>query len=209
MRGIIKYERDGAARFISHLDMQRAFARALRRAKLPLKFSEGFNPHVMMSFAFPLSVGIATRGDYLEVRFTEELTGDVIKGRLNAVLPLDLRVASAGKMEDNSPKLMSISHAAEYEIIFDRDMEDAAGDFMKTESFVVQDRKGRQIDIRPRVYGLKAKGSALWACLANSSSVALNPAVFAGVFGKYEKITRLECFCKLGGDVIAMEALKV
>jgi radical SAM-linked protein len=209
MRGIIKYERDGAARFISHLDMQRAFARALRRAKLPLKFSEGFNPHVMMSFAFPLSVGIATRGDYLEVRFTEELNGDVIADRLNAVLPLDIRVASAGKMEDNAPKLMSISHAAKYEIIFDRDMEDAAGDFMKTESFVVQDRKGRQIDIRPRVYGLKAKGGVLWARLANSSSVALNPAVFAGAFGEYEKITRLECFCKLGDDVIAMEALEV
>ncbi len=209
MRGIIKYERDGAARFISHLDMQRAFSRALRRSELPVKFSEGFNPHIVMSFAFPLSVGIGTVGDYLEVRFVEELSDDAIADRLNAVLPLDIRIVSAGKMEDTAPKLMSISHSAAYEIVFDRDIKDAADKFMETESFVVRDRKGRQIDIRPRVYGLKAEGCVLEARLANSSSVSLNPAVFAGVFGEDAKITRLECFCISGGEVIPMDALKV
>lgn len=207
MRAVVKYARRGAARYVSHLDMQRAFGRALRRANLPVKFSEGFNPHIMMSFASPLSVGIGTEGDYLEVRFSEDCAGEEIKSRLNAVLPGDIRIVSAGRMEEGAPKLMAQNHAAGYELVFDRDMEEAARAFLKTESFLARDRKGREIDIRPLVLSLEAKGNMLTALLANSSRAALNPAVLAGALSGGASITRTECFYMQEGKVLPMDSL--
>ena len=67
--------------------MQRAFARALRRSGLPVAYSEGYNPHIVMSFASPLSVGFATEGDYLEVKMAEDVEPGYIKDRLAAVMP--------------------------------------------------------------------------------------------------------------------------
>lgn len=208
MRAVIKYARRGAARFVSHLDMQRAFGRALRRADLPVKFSEGFNPHIVMSFASPLSVGIGTEGDYLEVRFEQECAGEEIKNRLNAVLPEDIRIVSAGRLAEGAPKLMSVNHSAEYELVFDQDMEDAARRFMEAGSFVTRDRKGREVDIRPLVLALEAKGNVLTARLANSSRAALNPATLAGALGCGAAVTRKECFCILNGEAAPMDAIE-
>lgn len=207
MRAIIKYARDGAARFISHLDMQRAFARALRRAELPVKYSEGFNPHILTSFASPLSVGIATLGDYLEVRMEEDCAGEVIKNRLNEVLPADIRIVAAGSLEETCPKLMAISHSALYELQFSQKPDDADA-FMACESVVRQDKKGRVTDIRPMVYGLAAEGNTVTARLANSSAGTLNPAVLAAALSPGEaKITRIECFCRTGGSVLPFYSL--
>lgn len=207
MRSIIKYARSGAARFISHLDMQRAFARAFRRAKLPVKYSEGFNPHILTSFASPLSVGVGTLGDYLEVRMEEECSGETIKNRLNEILPADIQIVSAGALEENCPKLMAISHSALYELVFSQKPEETDA-FMASTSIVLQDKKGRTLDIRPLVYGLSAKGNTVTARLANSSAGALNPGVLAAALspGKV-KITRIECFCMVKGEVIPFHKL--
>ena len=198
MRAIIKYSRIGAARFISHLDMQRAFARALRRTELPVKYSEGFNPHILTSFASPLSVGIATMGDYLEVRMEQAVAGEVIKERLNAILPADLTIIYAGELPENGPKLMAISHSARYEMIFPHDIE-KTDSFMEAKTFMAVDRKGRNLDIRPLVYELTAEGNMAAARIANSSAATLNPIVLAAALAPGQaRITRLECYCMDG-----------
>jgi radical SAM-linked protein len=207
MRAIIKYARSGAASFISHLDMQRAFARALRRAELPVQYSEGFNPHILTSFAAPLSVGIATEGDYLEVRMAENCTGEEIRDALNAVMPQDLRIVSAGELDENCPKLMAIGHSARYELAFEKEPE-ALGVFMENGPCVVLDRKSREVDLRALVIDLNARGRTVLAQVANSSAAALNPIVLAHFLsGGDARITRLECFCLAGGQVIPYEKL--
>jgi radical SAM-linked protein len=188
--------------------MQRAFGRALRRAKLPVKFSEGFNPHIVMSFASPLSVGIGTEGDYLEVRFEKDCAGEEIINRMNAVLPKDIRILSAGRLEEGAPKLMAQNHSAEYELVFEGDMEAAAQKFLKAESFLTHDRKGKEIDIRPLVLDLAAKKNVLKARLENSSRAALNPAVLAGALGGGAAITRTECFYLKDGRALPMDSLE-
>lgn len=207
MRAVIKYARSGAASFISHLDMQRAFARALRRAELPVQYSEGFNPHILTSFASPLSVGIATQGDYLEVRLTEDVPGDGIRDALNAVLPQELRIVFAGALREDCPKLMAISHSALYELTFEKEPQ-ALGILAGSGPCIVQDRKSREIDLKAMVLNLQAEGSIVRAQLANSSAAALNPIVLARSLGGGEaRITRLECFCQVGGQVIPYEKL--
>ena len=187
--------------------MQRAFARALRRAELPVKYSEGFNPHILTSFASPLSVGIATMGDYLEVRMETECAGEYIIDALNRVLPDDLRIVYAGELDEACPKLMSISHSALYELALES--KPAALDaFMQSGSFVVQDRKNRTVDLRTLVYGIEADGKTVRAQVANSSAAALNPIVLAGALdGGRAHITRMECYCRAEEKIVPYDTL--
>ena len=204
MRAIIKYSRKGSAAYISHLDMQRAFARALRRAQLPVAFSEGFNPHIIMSFASPLSVGYLTKGDYLEVKFKEEIPTVYIMERLNAVLPEDICVLYCGELEEGAPKLMAVNSSALYEMEYDCDIEKAAQEFFAAESFVATDRKGREIDVRPMVLEGSAIGNRATVLVCNSSAKAMNPVILDKVFadGKPSKITRIETYANYKGAEI-------
>ena len=74
MRLAVVFTKEAPVRFVSHLDVQRLFQRAFRRAKLPLAYSQGFNPHPLVSFATALSVGMTSRGEYLDVTLAEELS---------------------------------------------------------------------------------------------------------------------------------------
>lgn len=71
MKVRIKFSRDGAMKFVGHLDLMRYFQKAMRRANVNIRYSEGFSPHQVMSFAAPLGVGIASRGEYLDIEVAE------------------------------------------------------------------------------------------------------------------------------------------
>ena len=65
----IKYTKGPELRFVSHLDLMRLFQRAVRRAGLPIGYSHGFNPHQLMSFGNPLSLGMTSTGEYCDFEF--------------------------------------------------------------------------------------------------------------------------------------------
>ncbi|MEG2520533.1 MAG: TIGR03936 family radical SAM-associated protein [Christensenellaceae bacterium] len=211
MKIIIKYSRDGAAKYISHLDMQRAFGRALRRANIDVQYSQGFNPHIVMSFASPLSVGYATNGDYLEVAMNTKSNPCEIKEALNAVLTADIRILNVRFCETNK-KLMAQNHSASYQITFYFEneencvkMNELVKKIMEAQSFLAIDRKGKEIDIRPLILELSSEKNVLYALLQNSSENALNPAVVANVCkgtGAVEEIRRIECFAAVQQKVL-------
>ena len=64
----VKFSKHGAMKFIGHLDILRLFQKAIRRAEIPIVFTEGFSPHMVMSFASPLGVGIESEGDTWTLR---------------------------------------------------------------------------------------------------------------------------------------------
>ena len=74
MKVRIKFTKQGAMKFIGHLDIMRYFQKAMRRADVDIKYSEGFSPHQVMSFAAPLGVGLTSNGEYMdiEVNSTED-----------------------------------------------------------------------------------------------------------------------------------------
>jgi len=220
MRLVIKYSRAGAASYISHLDMQRAWQRALRRAGVDAQYSQGFNPHIVMSFAAPLSVGYATQGDYLEVGVLSGHPEEILS-RLNDALPPDIRAKSAFFMPDGAPKLMALLSSADYEIqfLFENNsqcvrIKSAAERMMDAETWLATDRKGREIDIRPLVLSLSCGGAVLKTRLKSASSASLNPAVLAqaiareaGVPPEYQ-VTRLECYANAGGEELPLDQLE-
>ncbi len=211
MKIVIKYARDGAVRFLSHLDMQRAFGRAIRRADIDALYSQGFNPHILMSFASPLSVGYATQGDYLEVGASDEEDVSTICSRLNAVFTDDIRVLHAF-LYTGKKKLMALNARAEYQIRFavENEMDcvtikDISERLGAAESYIREARRGKPVDIAPLLYRIEARGGDVACMLKNTNDGALNPAVPAqAILAELGKdlpytICRLDCYAQIGG----------
>ena len=69
-------------KFIGHLDVMRYFQKVMRRADIPIAFTGGFSPHMIMSFANPLGVGLTSDGEYFDIELTEPLLKSLMKKRV-------------------------------------------------------------------------------------------------------------------------------
>lgn len=88
----LRFSKQGRLKYISHLDINRAMSRAFKRAEIPLWYTEGFNPHPYMSFSLPLSLGVESLCESVDIRIVGSITNDEIKNRINSVLPEGLKV---------------------------------------------------------------------------------------------------------------------
>ncbi len=88
----LRFSKTDTAKYISHLDINRAFQRAFSRAKIDLWYTEGFNPHPYMSFSLPLSLGVESLCENVDIRINEDIPMDEIKRRMNDALPMGIRI---------------------------------------------------------------------------------------------------------------------
>lgn len=99
----LRFAKTGRLKYISHLDINRAMGRAFKRAEIPLWYTEGFNPHPYMSFSLPLSLGVESLCESVDIRLIDNITNEEIKKRMNAVLPADLKIIDVyDDFRDNS-----------------------------------------------------------------------------------------------------------
>lgn len=101
----LKFTKTGRAVYISHLDLMRTLQRVFFRAGLPLRYSEGFNPHARISIVLPLSVGTASRCEYLDFWLTEDVPLDTIPARLNAAMPEGIEALGVWQAETKGAQL--------------------------------------------------------------------------------------------------------
>lgn len=113
----IRFEKGSAMRFISHLDLMRTWERTLRRSGLPLAFTQGHHPHLKMSFGPPLPLGYRSRAEVFDLELTRPPGVDLAE-RLDAVLPVGLRVVAFRPILFKTPSLMSQLGGASYRIRF-------------------------------------------------------------------------------------------
>ena len=95
MRYLIKFTKEENIKFISHLDVLKTIQKNIRRAGLPVEFSQGFNPHMNTSIAQPLSVGVYSSGEYMDMILTTEMDEQEIVDKLNATAPSGIKYISA------------------------------------------------------------------------------------------------------------------
>lgn len=164
-RGLrFRFSKGPEIRFISHLDLARTMERAVRRAKLPIAFSQGFHPFPKIVFATALAVGWTSSGEYMDLQFTEDLPPLEGLKKLKAVLPSGLAIMEATSLAPDAPGLAVIVNAAAYSLTpQSTDLEGlrertaavlAAHELMITKPT----KKGpRQRDIRPLLYELKVQ----------------------------------------------------
>lgn len=88
----LRFSKEDRLKYISHLDINRAMARAFKRAQIPLWYTEGFNPHPYMSFSLPLSLGVESLCESVDIRIVGEISNDEIKSKMNSVLPDGMRI---------------------------------------------------------------------------------------------------------------------
>jgi len=103
-------------RFLSHLDFAQAVERMIRRAEIKLAYSEGFNPHMKISFSSALALGVTAEAEYIDMDILEEDTLESIMERLNRVAPHGLEVLGGKVMPEKVKKMMAICNYAIYEV---------------------------------------------------------------------------------------------
>ena len=112
----LQITKEPGIRFISHLEYQRSIEKAIRRAGIPVAYSEGFNPHMKFSLASALSVGVTSTCEFAEIRLAEERPLPELVNALSAALPMGIHIVRADLAEDKAPKLMAQAQGAAYEV---------------------------------------------------------------------------------------------
>ena len=111
----IWFKKMGMSRHVSHLDLMRAMSRTLRRAKVPLWYTEGYNPHPYMTFALPLSLGMESLCESMDIRIEGESTNEDIFEMLKGSMPPGIDIISVDEPQYD-PKHISFG---EFDILFD------------------------------------------------------------------------------------------
>ncbi len=118
----IKFKKVDKMKFIGHLDLLKIIQRSINRAKLPIAFSEGFNPHQLVSFAQPLALGHLTVGDYLDIVLVEDIDENIVVNNLNNVLPNGLEVLSCKKYDPLVKNSATYLIASDYTLKFPKEV---------------------------------------------------------------------------------------
>ena len=115
MKARIKFRKYGVMKFIGHLDVMRFFQKVMRRADIPIAFTGGYSPHMIMSFANPLGVGLTSDGEYFDIELTEPIDFDAAVERMNATMVEGIEVVNMVEISDDKKRTgMSIVAAADY-----------------------------------------------------------------------------------------------
>ncbi len=145
-RYYLRYRKEGAMIYTSHLDMNRFFKRACTRAKIELAYTEGFHPHPKMGFALPLSLGYTSYCEYFEFYTVKDLEPEVILSTLQGVMPPGLVPEACVRMVEGEKTLASRCQTATYRILIYPDLAAQGKDpqaFMQQESILV-DKKNKK-----------------------------------------------------------------
>lgn len=162
MRMLLQFQKDATVRHLGLLDLQRTMQRALRRSALPISYSKGYNPHINMSFASALSVGVPGEAEILDVALVGEVDESECLSRMNAVLPPALRATRVRLIEDKHPALMGMLKQAAYVITLEGKTAEALcsaiAPFLAQESIMAmrKTKSGEKlVDIRPMIHELR------------------------------------------------------
>ena len=232
MKVRIKFRKYGVMKFIGHLDVMRFFQKVMRRADIPIAFSGGYSPHMIMSFAAPLGVGTESLGEYFDLELTETVPTDEITRRLDATMVEGVHVLSARQVEDGKAgKAMSLVAAADYYVEFRPGKEpeiswkDKINDFLAQPEIKVMKktkRSEKEIDIRPFIYKMELQGDKIFMMLASASANYTKPELVTDTFFAWlgvelpdfaYTIKRLEVYADLGNEkkhkFVSLESLGV
>jgi len=159
----VVYQKLSWARFLSQLDLMRAFHRAIRRAKLPVAFSEGFHPLPRVSFPRALPVGVESLREVLALELVKRLPSEEIKESLNQELPQELAVLSVTMSRPE--EALVVPEEATYELELDEPLpQEKIETFLAKKSVTLLARRGKrikEIEVRPYVLDLKGDGPRL------------------------------------------------
>lgn len=155
MRVRITFTKQNALRYIGHLDLHQLWERAIRRADLPLAYTQGFHPQPKISLAAALPLGFSSRGEVLDMRLKEIVSVEDISKRLNDNLPVDIKIIKIEEVDETLPALQTQVLSASYDVqltepIARSELTRRVEAIMMSES-IIRERRGKQYDLRPLI----------------------------------------------------------
>lgn len=200
----IKFSKQGNMKFIGHLDIMRYFQKVMRRADVDIRYSEGFSPHQIMSFAAPLGVGLTGSGEYLDIEVLSTDSSAEMVRRMNLAMVEGMEVLSYKKLPDDAGNAMSLVAACDYTVRMRDGYAEAMGltdvsfmsslvSFIETGDLQItkKTKKGeKEMDLRPYIYeqSLTDDGRGVFLKLSSGSAANIKPELL------------LEAYCKSLGQ---------
>ena len=185
----IRFSKKGRLRYISHLDLCRTMTTAMLRAKIPMWYTEGFNPHPKMVFTQPLPLFAESECEYLDIKIVEPITHKRLTEKLRAAFTPELYVE---EVYTPQRKFTDIAFAC-YRIAaegYDRELLFGEGALNATKT--AKDGKEKTVDIRGMIKRAEERDGALYVTMDASSSSYLNPELFCKAIGAEDYfITRI------------------
>ena len=191
MKVRIKFRKYGALRFIGHLDVMRFFQKVMRRADIPIAFTGGYSPHMIMSFASPLGIGVSSDGEYFDIELTEAINSEEAVRRMNAEMVEGIEVVSFRQIaEEKKMTGMAIVAAADYLVSLKEgempaDLEKQCDRFMALQEILIvkqTKRSEKDVNIRPMIYQMEVRSDGIYMQLAAGSAENLKPELVMTAF---------------------------
>ena len=157
----VKFRKFGAVRYIGHLDVMRFFQKAIRRAGIDVRYTEGFSPHQVMTFAAPLGVGLESNGEYMDIEVLSMESTAWVKDALNHASVPGIEVIDVKLLPDSAGNAMASVYSAEYTVRFregrrpDVDFEQVLDAFLRREEILITKvtKKGtREVNLKPGIH---------------------------------------------------------
>jgi len=154
----ITYTKMGWLKYTSNLDVQKLWERAIRRARLPLAYSQGYHPKPRMNLAAPLPLGFSSTAELIDIWFTEEISTAEIQERLTGKFPSGIEIQQVEQIELSGASLQSLVADGEYiiELRIDLPIEElkskVAG-VLQSET-IIRTRRNKEYDLRPLIQDL-------------------------------------------------------
>ena len=180
MRTLIRFGKQPRLRFISHLDLQRFFQRAVNRTGLPIAWSQGFNPHPVMSFGSALALGWTSEYEVIDIKLAAPMGRGRVEAAVRAALPEDLPVLEVRMIDDKHPAPMALVRMSDYRITLNGDdaVLDQVDAFLNSDSVMAvrKTKSGeREVDIRPLCVELRKTDDGLFCRLMLTEKDTLKP----------------------------------
>lgn len=219
MKVRVKFSKHGIMKFIGHLDIMRYFQKAIRRADIDIAYTEGLSPHMIMSFASPLGVGLTSDAEYMDIELRTPITSKEAIDALNRVSAEGITVTGFYQIpEDKANKAMTLVAAADYTLRFRKghepkmDWQSGISHFFAQKEIVVlkkTKKSEKEVDIRPMIYEMSVNAGTVFFKLASGSVANLKPELVMDTYMKtlgvepdefaYE-INRCEIYADMGTE---------
>ncbi len=198
---VLKYERGEEVKYISHLDFMRFMQRVIRRAGLLMEFSQGFNPHPIMTVAMPLSVGVTSTCEYMKVGFLDRYTEEDILNALNNAMPLGFKFLLVKKDEAKKYDFKKLDRA-EYIVKIETDTDPDIDAFLENKELLVMKKSKsgiKEADIREHIYSIEKlsfcdRCLTLKMCVSAGNIYNLKPETVIDAMEKYIDTFKAEFF---------------
>jgi radical SAM-linked protein len=219
MKVRVKFRKYGIMKFIGHLDVMRYFQKAIRRADIDIAYTEGMSPHMIMSFASPLGVGLTSDAEYMDIEIKTPISSRDAIDALNRVGVEGIEVTGFYEIpEGKANKAMTLVAAADYTLRFRKgyapkgDWQSAISHFYAQKEIMVlkkTKKSEKEVDIRPMIYEMSVNAGTVFMKLSSGSVANLKPELVMDAYLKsigiepqpfaYE-INRCEVYADLGTE---------